>query len=93
MSIVDRRIKNLFAVQMRLGLFDPLADQPYASLTPATDVATPAATQLALEAARQSLVLLRNSNHVLPFDPDRIRHVAVVGRRKGVEGLFWLRRV
>jgi len=57
-SLVRSRLANLFRVQFRLGLFDPAAASKYASLGP-SDVDTPAHRALALEAARQGLVLLK----------------------------------
>ena len=42
----------------RLGLFDPLDGSPFASLG-GDDVGTEASQQLALEAARQGIVLLK----------------------------------
>ncbi|KAL6907814.1 hypothetical protein ACP4OV_001984 [Aristida adscensionis] len=80
---VDAAVLNTVTVQMRLGMFDgDLAGQPFGRLGPA-DVCTPAHQELALEAARQSLVLLKNERgkhrDVLPLSPARHRVVAVVG--------------
>ena len=41
---------------------------------------TPGHQQLAREAADQSLVLLKNAHGALPFKPNRIGHLAVIGR-------------
>ncbi|XP_023514278.1 beta-D-xylosidase 1-like [Cucurbita pepo subsp. pepo] len=72
-------LANLLAVQMRLGMFDgePTA-QPYGHLGP-KDVCTPAHKHLALEAARQGIVLLQNRAASLPLSPTRHRTVAVIG--------------
>ncbi len=59
-------------------MFDPAADQPYANYTPAEHVATAAHSQLALEGAQQSVVLLKNAAGALPFGPG-VRTVAVIG--------------
>lgn len=68
-----------FAVQFRLGLFDgnPL-DQEYGGVG-ASDVCSDKHQQLALEAALQSIVLLKNDNEVLPFSPALIQNLAVIG--------------
>jgi beta-glucosidase len=50
----------------RLGLMDPDEDVPYTKLGPA-DVDTPAARQLALEAAQQGMVLLQNNATDTPW--------------------------
>ncbi|KAF7837749.1 beta-D-xylosidase 1-like [Senna tora] len=77
-------LANLFTVQMRLGMFDgePSA-QPYGNLGP-RDVCTPAHQQLALEAARQGIVLLQNKGNSLPLSPVRHRTVAVIGPNSDV---------
>ncbi|KAL9161251.1 hypothetical protein ABFS82_07G008300 [Erythranthe guttata] len=74
---VDRALANLLTVQMRLGMFDG-PRQPYSNLGP-KDVCTPAHKQLALEAARQGIVLLQNRNRALPLSTNRCRTVAVIG--------------
>lgn len=63
--------------QFRLGLFDPPSLNPYSKL-PATAVNSPAHQQLALEAARQGMVLLKNDG-TLPLSATKIKNLAVVG--------------
>ncbi|MED6206065.1 Beta-D-xylosidase 1 [Stylosanthes scabra] len=77
-------LANLLTVQMRLGMFDgePSA-QPYGNLGP-RDVCTPAHQELALEAARQGIVLLENKGNALPLSPTRVRNVAVIGPNSDV---------
>ena len=80
-------------MQFRLGVFDPPSSSPYAGLGP-EDVNTAASKvtqrgtgracltavqQLALEAARQAVVLLQNNGNVLPLSASRYTNVAVVG--------------
>nr|GEZ31549.1 beta-xylosidase/alpha-L-arabinofuranosidase 2-like [Tanacetum cinerariifolium] len=61
--MVDKAVSNNFATLMRLGFFegDP-KKQMYGNLGP-NDVCTSAHQELAREAARQGIVLLKNSNH------------------------------
>ncbi|XP_074316626.1 putative beta-D-xylosidase 2 [Silene latifolia] len=76
---VNNALTNTFTVQMRLGMFDgPPSAQPYGHLGPA-DVCTPAHQELALEAARQGIVLLKNHGPSLPLSHIRHRTVAVIG--------------
>ncbi|KAK7329524.1 hypothetical protein VNO77_23694 [Canavalia gladiata] len=77
-------LANLITVQMRLGMFDgePSA-HPYGNLGP-RDVCTPAHQQLALEAARQGIVLLQNKGNTLPLSPMRHRTVGVIGPNSDV---------
>lgn len=81
---VNAALSNTYAVQMRLGMFDgePSA-QPYGNLGP-RDVCTPAHQELALEAARQGIVLLKNQGPSLPLSHIRHRTVAVIGPNSDV---------
>lgn len=76
---VDNALVNTVTVQMRLGMFDgEPSSQPFGQLGP-RDVCTPANQQLALEAARQGIVLLKNSGPTLPLSTRRHHTVAVIG--------------
>ncbi|KAA8549096.1 hypothetical protein F0562_000780 [Nyssa sinensis] len=81
---VNGALANTVTVQMRLGMFDgePSA-QPFGNLGP-RDVCTPAHQNLALEAARQGIVLLKNHGPSLPLSPRRHRTVAVIGPNSDV---------
>ena len=74
----ERAARNLFRVQMRLGMFDPDELQPFRSLG-AEAVDTPPHRTLALDAARQGLVLAKNAEHRLPFSKSSLRSIAVLG--------------
>jgi beta-glucosidase len=63
--------------RFRLGLFDPSEKVPYSKYTIA-DNDTPEHGQVALEVARQSLVLLKN-NGILPLDRSKYKRIAVIG--------------
>ncbi|KAL0459754.1 UNVERIFIED_CONTAM: putative beta-D-xylosidase 2 [Sesamum latifolium] len=81
---INLALYNTITVQMRLGMFDgePSA-QPYGNLGP-KDVCTPAHQELALEAARQGIVLLKNEGSVLPLSPRRHHPYAVIGPNSDV---------
>ncbi|OKI37651.1 hypothetical protein A6A25_18120 [Saccharothrix sp. CB00851] len=72
-SEVDRAVGNVLALRFRLGEFDPVDDNPFAAIT--SDVIGTHG-ELALEAARQAVVLLRNSS-ALPLA--RGTKLAVIG--------------
>ncbi|KAL8138961.1 hypothetical protein V2J09_004962 [Rumex salicifolius] len=76
---VNTALRNTLTVQMRLGMFDgrPSA-HPYGHLGP-KDVCSPAHQELALQAARQGIVLLKNHGPTLPLSHLRHRTVAVIG--------------
>ena len=74
---IDRALKRLFEVRFRLGMFDPPEMVPYAKI-PFSVNDSPEHRQLALEAARESIVLLKNDNNTLPLRKD-LKSIAVIG--------------
>ncbi|HEY2961107.1 MAG TPA: glycoside hydrolase family 3 C-terminal domain-containing protein [Pyrinomonadaceae bacterium] len=74
---IDRALKRLFEARFRLGMFDPPEMVPYARI-PFSANDSPAHRQLALEAARESIVLLKNENNTLPLGKD-LKSIAVIG--------------
>src|SRR5579864_6262804 len=56
---VDRSLRRLFTARFRLGLFDPPSVVPYSRIS-STETDSDAHRQLALRAARESIVLLKN---------------------------------
>jgi beta-glucosidase len=75
---LDRAVKRLFMARFRLGMFDPDEQVPYAHI-PFNVVDSAEHRALALEVARQSLVLLRNQDHQLPLDRTKLKSIAVIG--------------
>ncbi|KAL2531681.1 putative beta-D-xylosidase 6 [Abeliophyllum distichum] len=76
---IDRALFNLFSVQLRLGLFDgALAINQFRNLGP-LDVCNSEHKKLALEAARQGIVLLKNDQKYLPLDKHSISSLAIIG--------------
>ncbi len=59
-------------LRFELGLFDPIEDQPYWHVPPSA-VNTPESQALNLLATRQSMVLLKNDAHTLPFKANSVR--------------------
>ena len=62
---LDKAVTRLFTARMRLGLFDSPAMVPFSKLS-MSDVDTPANRTLALDVAREAMVLLKNDG-VLPL--------------------------
>ncbi len=73
---IDVSLKRLFTARFRLGLFDPPAMVPYAQ-TPDSEIDSEAHRALALKAAQESIVLLKNDG-VLPLSSD-VHKIAVFG--------------
>ena len=76
LSVVDAHVRRILTLKFRLGLFE---NPRYPSASGrAKTVGTKAHHELALEAARESAVLLKNDN-MLPLRMDVIRTIAVIG--------------
>jgi beta-glucosidase len=73
---IDVSLKRLFTARFKLGMFDPPEMVPYAQ-TPDSEIDSEAHRALALKAARESIVLLKNDG-VLPLNP-AVKKIAVVG--------------
>jgi beta-glucosidase len=74
---IDQAVEKLFVARIRLGMFDPPERVPFSNLSMA-NVATADSQALALEAARKSMVLLKNDGGVLPVK-SKPGNVAVIG--------------
>ncbi|MCX5644410.1 MAG: family 78 glycoside hydrolase catalytic domain [Phycisphaerae bacterium] len=64
--------------RFRLGEFDPPEMVPYSKISPSV-ICSPEHRALALEAARESIVLLTNRNGLLPLDKSKLKKIAVIG--------------
>jgi beta-glucosidase len=74
---IDTAVKRLFYARFKLGMFDPAEKVPYAQIPYAT-VDSKEHQALALDAARKSIVLLKNEKGILPLKKD-VGTVAVIG--------------
>src|SRR5579872_821514 len=75
-ATIDRSVERVLRAKVLAGLFE----HPFVDPSDAERVSnTPESRALALEAARRSIVLLKNTNHVLPFDRAKLKTLAVIG--------------
>ncbi len=78
-------------MMIRLGLLDPPARVPYSSI--GQESIDPWLTDkhkaLALLAAQKSIVLLKNSDNLLPLDKRSLKSIAVIGPRANEVLLDW----
>ena len=74
---IDISLKRLFKLRFRLGMFDPAGMVKYAQI-PVSDLESKPHKNHALKMARQSMVLLRNDNNVLPLSK-AVKQIAVLG--------------
>jgi beta-glucosidase len=75
---IDESVTRLMMTRMKLGMFDDDKNVPYTSI-PYSVVDCPEHNRLALEAAKDSIVLLKNENNFLPLDKNKISSIAVIG--------------
>ena len=74
--LLDELVAPMLLWKFRLGLFeDPYTDPDAAERIVGCD----AHRKLALQAARETITLLKNEGSVVPLDPARIRTLAVIG--------------
>jgi len=74
---IDRSLERLFVARFRLGMFDPPERVPFSTI-PYSETDSAAHRVLALEAARASIVLLKNDHHALPLTAST-HALAVIG--------------
>jgi beta-glucosidase len=75
-SYLDRAVARVLRLKFLAGLFD----DPYVDPALAENITNNSAhQQLALEAARKSIILLKNDGHLLPLDQRHYKHIAVIG--------------
>jgi beta-glucosidase len=72
-SRIDEAVRRILTVKYQLGLFD----DPLRGIDSKTILGSPESRQVSLEAARESITLLKNENHTLPLA--KTAHVLVTG--------------
>jgi beta-xylosidase len=75
-ATIDRALTNFLREKFLAGLFDdPYVDPDYAEkITNNADH-----QKLALQAALETITLLKNQDHLLPLDPSKYKRIAVIG--------------
>lgn len=73
---IDKAVKRLFTVRFKLGMFDTCENKH--EQTPLSVLESKSHTSLALKMARESIVLLKNEQNVLPLSKS-LNKIAVVG--------------
>jgi len=74
---IDTAIKRLFTARFRLGMFDPPENVKYTKI-PISENDSQEHRQLSITAARESIVLLKNENNILPLKKN-LKKIAVIG--------------
>src|ERR1044072_5643070 len=84
---IDTALKRLLTARFRLGMFDPPEMVAYARI-PFSENDTPEHRQLALQTARESIVLLKNAKNTLPLKKD-LKSIAVIGPNADAPEVLW----
>ena len=74
---VDTSLERLFVARFKLGMFDPPERVPFSKIS-YSEVDSAEHRRLALEAARKSIVLLKNDRQILPLKAS-VKKIAVIG--------------
>ncbi len=74
---IDRCVERILRVKFAVGMFEKPNIPDMANLKKV--IHTPEAIRLSLEVARESAVLLKNDNRLLPLQLDKLRSIAVIG--------------
>ena len=89
---IDEVIKGNYRVMIRLGLLDPPDNNPYANIG-INETEAPWLSEKHKQFARlitqKSIVLLKNTNNLLPLNKDKLKSVAVIGPRADEVLLDW----
>ena len=89
-SEIDTSLKRLFTARIRMGMFDPPSAVSFNRI-PFSENDSPQHRELALKAAREAMVLLKNQDGILPLKSS-YKTIAVVGPNAeslaGLEGNY-----
>ncbi len=77
-ELINQSVRRILESRFKLGIFDPKENNPYTRISPDV-IGSQKHQDLALETSRQSIVLLKNQNKILPLDATKIKKIAVVG--------------
>ncbi len=74
---IDQALSRTLLTRFKLGIFDPPEKVPYAAI-PTSVICSPKHSRLARQAARESIVLLKNRNAILPIRTD-VKRISIMG--------------
>ncbi|MEJ5265211.1 MAG: xylan 1,4-beta-xylosidase [Bacteroidales bacterium] len=85
---IDRSLMRVLYGRFELGDFDPDSLVPWTKI-PYNTINNDKHRQLALEMARQSIVLLQNKDNVLPLNKTKVKKIAVIGPNADDAVMLW----
>ncbi|HBH50119.1 MAG TPA: glycosyl hydrolase family 3 [Bacteroidales bacterium] len=83
MERIDDAVRRILRQKFRLGLFE----NPFPDTTLAGKIGAPEHRDIARQAVRESLVLLKHEHDVLPIDDEHMEKIVVVGEHANNSGL------
>ncbi len=89
---LDASVKSNLRVMIKLGLLDPADENPYAKIGQSSEPEPWLSEEhraLVRRVTQESIVLLKNSDELLPLDKNKIKSIAVVGPRANEVLLDW----
>ena len=89
---IDRVMKGTLRIFLRLGVLDPTNMSPYARIGTGDEPEPWTAEKnkaIVRQATRESIVLLKNAQSLLPLDKKKIKSIAVVGPRADAVLFDW----
>lgn len=78
MKDINQAVRRTFATRIRLGMFNKKEDDPFANPDESL-LGGSVHAELSRQAGRESIVLLKNEDHILPLDPHKEEKIAVIG--------------
>lgn len=88
---LDQSVIRLVTTRMKLGLFDNQEKVPFNTIK-YSEVDNQQHKELNLRSSKKSIVLLKNENHLLPLDKQKLKNVGVIGpnanNRKALVGNY-----
>ena len=85
---LDKVLERIFTVRFRLGHFSPAGLCPYDTIDE-SELMKDQYREIARDAVRKSIVLLKNNNNTLPILPEKNQTIAVIGPLADVVYLDW----
>ena len=81
-TTLDDKVRRILRIIFKAGLFDEAVDQ-YGGI-----IDMPHRRALALKAAEESIILLKNTNSFLPLDRNKVKSIAVIGPNGNVARMY-----
>lgn len=85
-AVIDQAVGRILLSRFKLGLYDPPERVPYNQI-PHSVIDSQEHRDLARQVAREAIILLKNSDNLLPLDKNKINSVAIIGPNAAVAQL------